>query len=147
VYDQYGLGMSGVTVTFTDTGAGFTTADRTTNSSGVAVQPITDTTNETDTVTANAGAGPLTDTVDLFFVEDAADGAFGPSAIQSIDTTHSKIVAGGYVYTYDAGDFFYVGATATPIADFVDELKSLTAPYPNLSGTYAAGSISTFNLP
>jgi hypothetical protein len=145
VYDQYGAGLSGETVTFTDTGGDFTTADRNTNSSGVAVQPITDSTNETDTVTAADGA--LSDTVALYFVADATSGPIAATPVDSIDTTHSKIVAGGLVYTYDAGDFFYVSGTAYSFADFVDYLDGLSAPYPVLSGTYDTTGISAFNLP
>jgi hypothetical protein len=143
VYDQYGLGLGGETVTFTDSGSDFLTADRTTNSSGVAVQPITDTTDETDVVTATDA--PLSDTVDLFFVADATTGPIAAATpIQSIDTAHSKIVAGGLVYTYDAGDFFYESGVATSFADFVDDLD--TVVFTTLTGTYDTTGISTFDV-
>jgi hypothetical protein len=155
VYDQYGVGMSGVSVDFSDTGT-FVGATRNTNSSGVAVQPITDTNNEIDTVTADAGVGLLTDTVMLYFGVDGTTGAAIGSTdgttqltILSVDTTHSKIVAdvGGVpnVYAYDSGDFFYTGATLDPtsFADFVDYLDTDTT-YSQVYGYYNTSGISSF---
>jgi hypothetical protein len=151
VYDQYGLGLAGETVTFTDSGGDFTTADRTTNSSGVAVQPITDTTNEIDTV--HAADGGLSDDVDLYFATDGTSGAIdnaalNPLPILSVDTTHSKIVGDmdgvPTVYTYDSGDFFYVGGSPESFADFVDLLDENT--YATVGGTYDTSGISTFDV-
>jgi len=141
VYDQYGIGDSGVDVVFDDNN-GFTSPDRYTNSSGVAQQTITETAGSgTYTIDVAADSGALTDSVDMFFATAASSGAIGgPFAIQSADDVNSKIVANDMIYPYDSGDFFYVNGGATSYTDFVDDL----AYYTTLDGTYNSSGISTF---
>lgn len=122
VYDQYGLGLSGISVDFTsddNDGIGGTDVTRTTGAGGVASLSYNRDSAAAgiEDVDADAGAAG-TDTVDVYWVKEApADYDNGGTAVVIADATGDAIVfidGTPWVAYYDANDQFKIdGATAT----------------------------------